>query len=133
MKCVVACVALFALGTFVAGDVQALEIQVAPRVLVMSSAGEWLTIHTDLYEFEYPDASFVLTITPDGGSPNGVEIYSVFLDDCFRYVVRCTRSDASEAVGDFEGKSTTATVTLTVKCCDLGFEDEGSEEITVRH
>jgi hypothetical protein len=41
-------------------------------------------------------------------------------------VVRCNRLDAADAVGEFEGKRTTATVTLTI----MG--DSGSEVITVR-
>ena len=127
MRCVLAFIALFALGTFVASDVHGLEIQVAPQTLVVSSGGDNVTIHTDLPGSpDAPDPPFVLTITPDGGSPSEVAIDDVFLDDCYRYVVRCDRQAAAAAVGEFEGKRTTATVTLTVD------GDSGAEVITVR-
>ena len=126
MKRAIAFVVLFVWGTSVASDVHGLEIQVAPRTLVVSSGGDNVTIHTDFRGFPWDDASVVLEIAPDGGAPSPVTIIEDFLDDCGFYVVRCDRQAAAAAVGEFEGKRTTATVVL---CVD---DDCGVEEIAVR-
>ncbi len=122
MRCVL--VALLVLATFVVGDVLGLEIQVAPRTLVVSSGGDNVTIHTDFPGV--PDATVSLQIGPAGGAASTVTITEDWVDDCGFYVVRCDRLAAAEAVGEFEGKTTTATVTVCVG------DDSGSEEITVR-
>ena len=132
MRCVIAFIALFALGTFVAGDVQGLEIQVAPQTLVVSSGGDNLsggqnvTIHTDFPGEPGDGVSVVLQIGPAGGEAKPVAIIEDWVDLCGFYVVRCNRQAAAAAVGEFEGKWTTAIVSL----CIGG--DCGSEEITVR-
>jgi hypothetical protein len=92
----------------------------------VSSGGDNVTIHTDFPGFPGKNATVALEIEPKGGSPTAVTITDEFLDDCGFYVVRCDRQAAAAAVGDFEGKFTTATVTL---CID---GDCGSEEINVR-
>lgn len=126
MNRVIAFVVVFALAALVAGDARGLEIQVAPQTLVVSSGGDNVTIHTDFPGFPGEGATFALEIEPEGGSPTTVTITDEFLDDCGFYVVRCDRQAAAAAVGDFEGKFTTAVVTL---CIDTHC---GSEVIAVR-
>jgi hypothetical protein len=109
-----------------AGEAQGLEIQVAPQTLVVSSGGDNVTIHTDFPNFPEEGAQVTLEIEPEGGNSTTVKITDEFLDDCGFYVVRCDRQAAAQAVGDFEGKFTTAVVTL---CID---GDCDSEEIKVR-
>jgi hypothetical protein len=110
----------------IAGNAFGLGIQVAPQTLVVSSGGDNLTLHTSFRGYPPEDAPVVLEITPEGGTPKEVPIVHTHLDDRGYYVVRCNRLDAADAVGEFEGQRTTATVTLTI----MG--DSGSEVITVR-
>lgn len=124
MKCVLAFSALLVLGTLVAGDVRGLEIQVGPRTLVVSSGGDHVTVHTDFQG--WPESESLLEIAPEGGATTTVTIVDEFLDDCGFYVVRCNRQAAAAAVGEFQGKQTTAIVTLTVE------GNRGVEVIAVR-
>ena len=103
---------------FLAGSAVALEIQVAPQTLVLSSAGGKLTVHTDI-PFSMAET---VCLDIDG---TVVEV-STFADDCGNLVAQCTKAAAAEAIGDFEGKTTTVTVTLTVN------GDSASEDIRVR-
>ena len=84
-----------------------LEIQLAPRTLVLSSGGDQLTIHTD---FPYSAAG---EVTLNIGDVLDVDVVT-FSDDCGNLVVRCSKDDVEEAVGDFDSRFTTVTVTLTV-------------------
>ena len=81
-----------------------------------------------LYSSGFPgdDRSVVLQIEPAGGTASTVAIIADFLDDRGYYVARCDRQAAASAVGEFEGKRTTAIVSL----CIAG--DCGAEEIAVR-
>ena len=83
-----------------------LEIQLAPQTLVLSSGGDQLTIHTD---FPYLDAVSVNLYV--GNTGVDVETWD---DDCGNLVVRCSKDDVKPIVGDFDGRFTTVTVTLTV-------------------
>jgi hypothetical protein len=90
----------------IAGSAQALTIRVAPQSFVLSSQGGNLTVHTD-----YPcgDAEVVLL------SVNGTTfIPTTFADNLGNLVAQCGKDDVKEAISDFEGKWTTADVTLTV-------------------
>jgi hypothetical protein len=89
------------------GSALGLEIQLAPRTLVLSSGGDQLTIHTD---FPYVAVDGV---TLDIGDNSGVSVVT-WDDDCGNLVVRCSKDAVRTAVGDFEGKFTTVNVTLTV-------------------
>ena len=126
MRRMIAFIALFALATFVAGDVMGLEIQVGPQTIVESSGGDNVTVHTD-FPGEPEGLSVILEIGPKGGTAKGVDIVDAWVDDCGFYVVRCDRQAAVSAVGDFEGKFTDAIVDLYIgSAC-------GSQEIRVRH
>lgn len=110
----------------IASSAFGLDIQVAPQTLVVSSGGDNLTVHTNFRGYPPDGGSVELVITPDGGSPGVVPIVHTHLDDRGYFVVRCNRQDAANAVGEFEGKGTTATVTLTI----MG--DMGDQVINVR-
>ena len=89
------------------GSAFGLEIQLAPRTLVLSSGGDQLTIHTD---FNY---SKVSSVTLDIGRNLGVGVRT-WEDDCGNLVVRCRKDAVRVAVGDFKSRFTTVKVTLTV-------------------
>jgi hypothetical protein len=127
MRCVPALIGLVLLGAFAAADVYGLEIEVGPQTLVVSSCGDNLTVHTNFSGF--PSDGDRLEITPAGGPTKVVDIVARWTYDRGYYVVRCDRQVAAEAVGEFDGKWTTATVTLTVYD-ELG--GCGSDEIAVR-
>lgn len=89
------------------GSILALEIQVAPGTLVLSSKGGNLTVHTDVRYT--PDADVCLVV--DG---TVVDDVVTFADDCGNLVVQCSKEAAAAAIRPFEGKTTTVTVTLVV-------------------
>jgi len=126
MRFAIVLVGLAAVGTFLVGDARALDIQVAPQMLVVSSGGSNLTIHTDSEFIPNLGDAVTLEIAPEGRAPQAVFIESLFADDCGNLVARCNRLDAADAVGEFEGKQTTATVILTI----LG--DSGEDVISVK-
>ncbi len=84
----------------------ALEIQVSPQMLVLSSPGGRLSIHTDV-PFSTVE-SVAMTV-------NGTTIpVNTFADDRGDLVAQCDKDDVKPVIGDFPGNTTTATVTLTV-------------------
>ena len=87
-----------------------LEIRVAPSMLVLSSGGGNLTVHTNV---PFSPASEVrLTVE------NKEIAAHTFADDRGFLVAQGTKDEAGEAIGDFEGKFTTALVGLTVDGAD---------------
>lgn len=89
-----------------AGGAFALEIQVAPQMLVLSSNSGKLTVHTDV---PYATAeTVVLVINETTVAAN------TFADDRGNLVAQCSKAAVKEVIGDFPGENTTATVTLTV-------------------
>ena len=102
-----------------------LEIQLAPRTLVLSSGGDQLTIHTDFPYVAADDAILDIGDTP------GVYVVT-WADDCGNLVVRCSKKAVSEAVGDFDGRFTKVDVTLTVKYDDNSKSTSAFEELRVR-
>ena len=116
MKKLSALVGIFCAVLVLSSSAFALEIQVSPQMLVLSSSGGKLTVHTDV---PYATAESV-SLTVEGVSIDA----SVFADDCGNLVAQCTKEAAKEAIGDFEGKTTTAAVALTV--------DGDSDEETIR-
>ena len=84
-----------------------LEMQLAPRTLVLSSGGDQLTIHTD---FPFELAADVALII--GGVP--IDSIKTWPDDCGDLVVRCTKDDVKAVLGKFDGRFTTINVTLVV-------------------
>lgn len=89
------------------GSVLALEIEVAPKTLVLSSKSGKLTVHTDAPY--HPDADVVLVV--DG---TVVEDVVTFADKCGNLVVQCSKEAAAAAIRPFKGKTTIVTVTLVV-------------------
>lgn len=83
-----------------------LEIRVAPSMLVLSSGGGNLTVHTNVaYSLA---GAVVLEI-------EGKEIETrTFADNQGFLVAQCGKEEAGETIGDFEGIFATAEVTLTV-------------------
>ena len=113
---------------FATSSASGLDIRVAPQTLVMSSGGGQLTVHTDVPfidgdgngEMDYPVTLHV----------NGMELAcNTFSDNVGNLVAQCSKETAKGAVGDFEGKTTTAVVALTV---EAPFGGSASEEITVK-
>jgi hypothetical protein len=126
MRLVLAFIGLIALGALAGSSACALEIQVAPQTLVVSSGGDNLTVHTNFPGFPPAGMPVILDITPWGGAITELPIIGQWVDDCGFYVVRCDRQTAADAVGPFDGKRTTAVVTLTILGCS------GYDEIDVR-
>jgi hypothetical protein len=126
VRVVLALISFVAIGVFVSSDARGLEIQVAPQNLVVSSGGDNVTLHTDHYDYPPEGVLPELVITPQDGEAQVVTVTAAFLDDCNYYVVRCSRQAAATAIGEFDGRWTTATVTLTIG------EDSASEKINVR-
>lgn len=110
--------ASFCVLMFLAGSAVALEIQVAPQTLVLSSSGGQLTVHTDV-PFAMAEA---VSLEVDG---TVIEV-NTFADNCGNLVAQCSKDAAADAIGDFEGNTTTVTVTLTVD------GDSASEDIRVK-
>jgi hypothetical protein len=100
MLCLVVTIAMLS------GNALALTIRVAPQSLVLSSQGGNLTVHTDI---PYCEAGRV-TLTVNGSTFDP----RTFADNLGNLVAQCSKQDVKEAVGDFDGKWTTATVSLTV-------------------
>ena len=98
----------------------ALQIQVAPSMLVLSSSGGKLTVHTNV-PYAGPDG---VTLTVDG-TDVGARTYA---DDRGNLVAQCSKATAVAAVEDkdFKGKTSSATVTLTA------YGDSDSETIRVK-
>lgn len=114
--CILVCVLCAAM--LMAGNALALNIQVSPQMLVLSSSGGKLTVHTDM-PFSMAD---VVTLTV-----NGTEIAAdTFADACGNLVAQCSKDAAKEVIGEFDGKTTTATVALDVD------GDSDSEVIRVK-
>jgi len=101
---------LVALGvcvpTLVLSAVVPLQIRVAPSMLVLSSSGGNLTVHTNV---PYSLARDVLLEVEE----KRIEAHT-FADDRGLLVAQCRKEEAGEAIGDFAGKFTTAAVRLTV-------------------
>ena len=108
-----------------ASSVFALEIRVAPKTLVLSSNGGNLTVHTDV---PYAVAD-VESLVVDGTSIDPADI-ATYADDCGNLVAQCDKDAAKDAIGDFDGKTKTVTVTLAVT--DDGAPDEASGSIRVK-
>ena len=103
-------VLLVALGvcvpTLALSAVVSLEIRVAPSTLVLSSGGGNLTVHTNVaYSLE---SDVLLEVEGKEIEPR------TFADDRGFLVAQCGKGEAAAAIGDFEGRFTTAEVTLTV-------------------
>ena len=100
MKKLCATIGVVCVAALLTGSAFGLEIQLAPQTLVLSSGGDQLTIHTD---FPYLDAVSVNLYV--GNTGVDVETWD---DDCGNL------DDVKPIVGDFDGRFTTVTVTLTV-------------------
>lgn len=92
--------------TLILSAAVSLEIRVAPSTLVLSSGGGNLTVHTNV---PYSPARDVLLEVEE----REMEART-FADDRGFLVAQCRKEEAAEAIGDFEGKFTTAEVRLTV-------------------
>ncbi len=100
------------------GSAHALTIRVAPQALVLSSEGGRLTVHTDVPIGEAKEVFLAV---------NGFNTAIVmFADSLGNLVAQCDKHDVEEAIGEFEGKWTTATVTLKVN------GESASETISVK-
>jgi hypothetical protein len=94
------------LPTLVLSAADALQIRVAPSTLVLSSGGGNLTVHTNVPYFLASDVLLEV---------EGEEMQArTFADDRGFLVAQCRKEEAGDAIGDFEGKFTTAEVRLTV-------------------
>ena len=92
--------------TLVLSATVSLQIRVAPSMLVLSSGGGNLTVHTNV---QYSVAGDVLL------EVEGKEIEAhTFADNRGFLVAQCCKEEAGEAIGDFEGNFTTAEVRLTL-------------------
>jgi len=100
------------------GSAAALDIQVAPRTLVLSSAGGNLTVHTDVPFSEAGDVALAIDGT--------VVAADTFADDCGNLVAQCTKEVAKAAIGEIDGKFATVTVALDVD------GDSDAEDIRVK-
>ena len=118
MKKLTVAVVVCALVSLISGSVLALDIDVAPNVLVLKSKGGSFTVHTD---FPFPAADEVSLDV--NGSAIGVHIFS---DDCGNLVAQCSKEAVKAVIDDFKGKTTTAAVTLTVN------GESDTDTITVR-
>jgi len=109
---------VFVVVALVAVNLYALEIRVAPHSLVASSNGGKLTVHTDIPYGMAEEVSLEVNGTSVG-------IYT-FADSLGNLVAQTTKEAVVGVVGDFDGKTTTATITLTVN------GDSDSEDIRVK-
>ncbi len=110
MKGAIQAVGAVFLVTVLASWAAALEIQVAPQMLVLSSAGGKLTVHTDVPYVSVEKKAVILEV-------EGKEIPepSMFADSVGNLVVQTTKDVVKDILGDFEGKFTTAEVVLVVE------------------
>ena len=106
MKQISIFVGIFCVLAILSSSVFALEIQVSPQTLVLSSSGGKLSVHTDV---PFSMAGSV-SLTING---TAVDAYT-FADDCGDLVAQCSKTAVKAVIGDFDGKTTTATVALTV-------------------
>jgi len=114
--CISGCV--FAVAALAVVNLFALEIQVAPQTLVISSGGGKLTVHTDV-----PFAAADEVELKVNGTGVGI---ATFPDSRGYLVAQCTKTAVVGIVGDFQRKTTTATITLIVD------GDSASEVIRVK-
>ncbi len=123
MKKLVVQVAVMCMGVLLTGSALGLEIQLAPRTLVLSSGGDQLTIHTN--------APYLLVddVVLDIGDASDVSV-NTWADDCGNLVVRCSKESVKNAVGDFDGRFTTVAVGLTVEYDET--TDEACETLRVK-
>ena len=106
MKKLSVLVGVFCALVLLSSSVFALDIQVAPQTIVLSAGGGKLSVHTDVPLAMVDSVSLAV---------NGTTIKaSIFADDCGNLVARCSKEAVKDVIGDFEGKTTTATVALTV-------------------
>ena len=111
-------VAVCAIVTMIAGSVFALEIDVAPNVLVMKSKGGKVTVHTDVLFVEAESVSMDVNGTP-------IDVYT--FPDCLGFLVaQCPRDDVKDIIDDLDGETTTPSLTLTVD------GDSATEELQVK-
>jgi hypothetical protein len=108
----------WAIAALTAGNAVALEIDVAPKTLVLKSQGGQFTVHTDVPFAVAEEVS--LTVN---GTTIGVH---TFADDQGNLVAQCSKDAVKTVIEDFDGKVTTATATLTVD------GDADSEDFVVR-
>ena len=106
MRTLRAMVCLFVVALFTTNSAFGLEIRVAPQTLVLSSGGGKLTVHTDVPFGRNVPVSLAVNGTP-------VRVYT-FPDSLGNLVAQCTKAAVKQVLGDFDGKRTTATITLTV-------------------
>jgi hypothetical protein len=92
----------------------ALDIQVSPQMLVLSSIGGQLTVHTDV-----PFATAQTVVLEVNGTAIAA---NTFADNCGNLVAQCSK----EAVKEVIDTTTTATISLTVN------GDSDSEVIRVK-
>lgn len=127
MRAAYVAVCLAVVAFFATSTVYGLDIQVAPQTLVLSSSGGQLTVHTDVPFVDTDrngemDGGVVLTV---GGT---VLDCNTFSDTVGNLVAQCSKDDAKEAIGEFDGKWTTVTVALDVYL----FGESDSEDIAVK-
>lgn len=127
MKGVIRAVGVFLVVSALAGWATALEIQVAPQMLVLSSAGGNLTVHTDVpfRWVENPDVDVVLAV-----NDSTVDEFRCYYDSQGYLVAQCDKDTAKKLIKYFDTKTETATVTLGVCVADQWGWD--SEEISVK-
>jgi hypothetical protein len=106
MKRLSVLVGVFCVLVLLSSGAFALEIQVSPQTLALSSNSGQFTVHTDTPFGMAEDVS----LTVDGT----VLVVRVFADDCGNLVAQCSKESVKGVIGEFEGKTTTATVVLTV-------------------
>jgi len=83
-----------------------LEIRVAPKTLVLSSAGGSVTVHTDVPFATAGDVSLYV----DGTAV----VVETFADDCLNLVAQCTKEAVKGVIGDIDKKFKTVPFTLEV-------------------
>jgi hypothetical protein len=100
MLCLVITIAMLS------GSALALTIRVAPQALVLSSKGGNLTVHTDIPYWEA--VAVTLTVNDTSFVPR------TFADNLGNLVAQCSKQEVEGAIDDFDGRWTSAIVTLTV-------------------
>jgi len=111
-------VGAWAVAALIAVNAVALEIDVAPKTLVLKSQGGQFTVHTDV-PFA---AAETVTLAVNG---EGIDVRT-FADDQGNLVAQCSKETVKHVIGDFDGKTTTASAELTVD------GDSASEDFVVK-
>ena len=125
MRKLVAMISVMCAAVLLSASAFGLEIQLGPRTLVLSSGGDQLTIHTNV------GFSAVDGVTLDIGDIHLMEDdLAMWADSCGNLVVRCSKEDVEEAVGDFDGLFKEIDVTLTV--VSGGAADSDTQVLRVR-